>query len=172
MDNDVCVECDIDNCRMCGLDGTTCNKCSKGYTNLLDLTLSTSTCVECPVNCAQCSQERNETGGIQSENIVCTMCDTNSAMIEGQCKPQECDFTSFGEGNGVCQSCPKNCLKCKGTECLECAFEDEGKYSLVDGMCKHACQDVDTDPFTGKYWNQNSDTCEDCMDNCKWCTFE
>jgi len=99
------MPCTISQCTECMGDPFTCKTCDDGYLLLND------TCISCPQNCQNCSEEYN-----------CSTCNSG-----------------YYSANGVCQSCTEGCAICDSTECFNCS-EGYKRDSLLPHDCS-LCSD-------------------------------
>lgn len=127
----ICVKC-ADNCLECQGQADYCLSCKEGFAysgSCVEVCpekvsiQASSSCYPCISSCETCS--------FTIDN--CLSCPQNLYLYESQCL-NSCPSGYFPI-NGLCYTCPNNCLFCNQTSCLLC----ENSYFLYSGFCIESC---------------------------------
>ena len=151
--NYTCGACDS-NCLSCYSSSSYCGTCAPGLTPQYNYTSYTYDCQSCSTrNCLSCSTysgcTRCQIGFVSSSNnsyyyyssstnatcrkcsIYCSACDRDDITHCLNCTK------GLELINGRCESCPQNCLYCKGTACAFCV---EGFVPNSNNVCVPKCK--------------------------------
>ncbi|KAL4482844.1 hypothetical protein ABPG74_018870 [Tetrahymena malaccensis] len=173
----VCWNCQVENCSVCTQDYEQCVSCKDGYV------LKNNQCTKCTLsNCSECAYD------LDQNLIFCQGCQQGFYLLQGKCVEQcpdgyqitqnectKCPLGTFYQNN-ACAECSKFCQECTGphfTQCSLCSdgfnFEEGKGCSLNDFDLKPSFKPKTfTDPRTNTLKECNF-SCDECIDSSDLC---
>ncbi|EAR89678.2 hypothetical protein TTHERM_01217220 (macronuclear) [Tetrahymena thermophila SB210] len=173
----VCWNCNVQNCVVCSNDYEQCVSCKEGYF------LKNNVCTQCSMsNCSNCDYDSNK------DLVFCNQCHQDFYLLQGMCVEQcpegyhvvdnECLKCQPGTfySNKECLDCSKFCQQCTGphpSQCEECSdgfILEEGKGCSLNDFDLTPTFKAKTfiDPRTNTLKECNF-SCDECIDSSDLC---
>ncbi|KAL4482845.1 hypothetical protein ABPG74_018871 [Tetrahymena malaccensis] len=166
----VCWNCDVQNCFSCAKQNQKCTSCKEGYV------LKNNACTKCPLrNCSKCTYDSDK------DQIICNKCDEGFYWVKDACVEQcpdgyhltqngciQCPSGTFYL-NQSCVECSKFCQKCTGPHPSQCQSCSDGFIFEEGKGC--SLNDFDLEPSfkAKKFKDPRTNTLKECNFSCDEC---